>query len=235
MTSSEFLNYIKRLTITDFTNMFALEISNGMPIYCSNESPDDYFNFPTTSLVPEFNNCYATEGGAICLILDNDVYVTPHTKTVEAFLKSYGFSKKNFGSPICSGYYPLDQTDMFEWSRLKAFANKLKYAEFTETCIALSKGRYSIPDEILARCYEIPEEGLKLYDNINNSVRILNAALNHLCYYEDDIVKKIGTYNYDNGYVGFVARDGRTFYAYGYWILPILETAGFRKAQKTNY
>ena len=77
---------------------------------------------------------------------------------------------------------------------------------------------YIIPidEEVLRYCWPLPRKGVEVRDDHGNCRVIHPAGKSH-----------IGTYTAGNGRVVFVNTDGNTYVAREYWIIPILNRAGF--------
>lgn len=180
-----------------------------------------------SELYPKFNGCYATNNSTVCFVSDNEVYVTPFTRTVIRSLQSAGFTAKDFYVPFSNSDYP--KAEKAKWESLRNKAYQSHEDDFIEDCVTFCDEHQigTIRDEILRNCFEMPSTGVKV---------------KHL-YYEDcyypiitsscfdcTVSSKIGHFCTNNGKVVFVYRNGKTYVAKGYKIIDELRSAGYTES-----
>ena len=180
-----------------------------------------------SELVPKFNGCYATNNSTVCVVVDNEVFVTPKTRIAMNYLRSAGFHKKDFCVPFSNGDYP--KYEEFKWKSLREKARQSYAEDFVEDCVSYCDKYHigTISKETLRNCFEMPSMGVKVkhlyfedcYYPIINSNCLDCIAVN-----------RIGHFCTNNGKVVFVYRDGKTYVAKGYKILNELRAAGYTES-----
>lgn len=182
--------------------------------------------------IEECNECFSVNNDVIAYIFDNEMYVTPNTKRALEVLNSCHFLLKNFYVPFSNEDYPKKEKE--RWSELRKIQETLARADFVQECIRYcdSKGIKALDNEVLAKCFEIPECGFEYKDS-----HIEFLADKNFWFYPylsetssfDNAVKYLGKYCYRKDSVAFVYRDTRMFVAKGSRIVKILEANGYER------
>ena len=179
-----------------------------------------------SELVPQYNGFYSIRNKTVCFISNNEIYVTPYTRSVLKTLKVYGFTEANFIVPFENGDYP--KFERFKWKNLREKAALTYIKDFEEDCLAYSKAHNigKISSAFLKNSLEIPSTGIRV-----------SHSLYDLCYcpiiagYNFDFVaiNNIGKFCANNDKVIFVYRNGKTYVTKGYKIIPELLDAGYKE------
>lgn len=200
----------------------SVRVYTGMTVVFPQFQKEDTLNI--SGLVPKFNGCYAVNNSTVCYVADDEVYVTPYTRSNMATLREAYFMEKYFYVPFSNWDYP--KTEEVKWTMLRNKAQAAYAAEFVSDCIKWCDEHHigTLSDEILENCFEMPADGVKV---------------KHLyfeeCFYpivrgtclDCTVVDKLGKYCTNNGRVVFVYRDGKTYVTRGYGILQALRAAGY--------
>ena len=202
----------------------AVRIYSGMITVFPQFAQEEVLN--VSELVPKFNGCYATNNSTVCFVSDNEVFVTPYTRTAMRTLRSSGFCEKSFYVPFSNGDYP--KFEQFKWNTLRENASQSDNADFISDCEAYCDERHIgfISEETLANCFEMPEKGVrvkKLYFE-DTYYPIMNQS------FFDGSCNNLGHFCRNNGRVVFVYRNGKTYVAKGYKILNELGAAGYTES-----
>lgn len=180
-----------------------------------------------SELVPKFNGCYSTNNSTVCFVSENEVFVTPQTRSVMRTLRSAGFSKENFYVPFSNWDYP--KSERFKWRALCERATKSYGEDFAEDCANYCDEHHigTISDETLQNCFEMPSTGVGVkyhgYDDCYYPIIISNC-------FDFTAVHNIGHYCTNNGKVVFVYRNGKTYVTKGYKIVTELRSAGYTES-----
>lgn len=199
----------------------AVRIYNGMIAVFPQFSQEETLNI--SELTPKFNGCYATNNSTVCFISDNEVYVIPASRSTMRALHSADFDEEYFYVPFSNGDYP--KSEQFKWSNLLEKANKSYKEDFTADCEAYCDEHhiYAIGEEILANCFEIPENGVRVkHHSFENTYY---PIMNQSCL--DCRSGNLGHFCCNNGRVVFVYRNGKTYVAKGYRVIADLREAGY--------
>lgn len=180
-------------------------------------------NLNLSEIVPKFPNRYAMNNSTVAFVSDNQVYVTPCTRSVISTLESSGFRSEYFYVPFSNGDYP--KFEKAQWIALIEKARQTRQLEFAEECIAYCEKHHirALSSETLANCFEMPRNGVMvkhLYFE-DRYYPVLTSSLD---------TTKLGCYCTNNGRVVFVHQDGKTYVTKGYKILSELRDAGYREA-----
>lgn len=177
-----------------------------------------------SELVPKFDGCFAANNSTVAFISDNKFFVTPYTRKVMETLKAAGFAEKYFCVPFSNWDYPKYQQAKWEFLRMKA--NESYHQDFIKDCTDYcdKHGIGAIDEKILANCFRIPTQGL--WAKYPNFQKFITPTLSSYCF-DSYAAMVIGKYNCNNGKVVFIYRDGTTYVAKGYKIIPILQEAGY--------
>lgn len=200
----------------------SVRVYSGMITVFPQFSQERTFNF--SDLAPKFNGCYATNNSTVCFVSDNEVFVTPYTRSVIASLRSADFREDCFYVPFSNGDYP--KSEQVKWNSLREKARQSYVDDFVEDCIAYCDSHHigTIDDETLRNCFQMPSTGVKVkHLNFENCYY---PIINSNCL-DCIAVDRIGKYSTNNGRVLFVYRDGKTYVAKGYKILSELRAAGY--------
>ena len=73
-------------------------------------------NLDLSNLVLRFNGCYAANNSAICFVYDNEIFITPYTRSTLCLLLSAGFHRSYFYVPFSNGNYP--KFEQSKWNQL---------------------------------------------------------------------------------------------------------------------
>lgn len=173
----------------------------------------------------KFPGRYATNNSTICFIdREGQIYVTPYTRKAITTLKADGYHEATFYVPFSNWDYP--KCHQKKWEGIKAEAEATRRQEFAEDCTrwCVQHGLGSIDQTSLNRCFRMPEEGVavihpRFQDRYYPVISSLDAYA----------IELIGTYDTNNGKVVFIHCDGSTYVAKGYWIIPLLRSAGYRE------
>lgn len=180
----------------------------------------------STEYAPKFNHCYAMNNSTVAFV-DNELYVTPYTRTVMSTLRREAFLEKSFHVPFSNGDYPKNEKE--KWNELLTRARTEREEEFVEECATYCDEHHIgvLTEATLRKCLQIPKKGVKvkhLYYEDTYYPIIPNK------YLDTESSEKIGKYCTNNGRVVFVYRDGKTYVARGYKILNELRAAGFQES-----
>lgn len=202
----------------------AIRVYTGMITVFPQFSQEEALNI--SELVPKFNGCYATNNSTVCFISDNEIFVTPYTRSTMRTLHSAGFSEKCFYVPFSNGDYP--KSELFKWSNLREKARQSYKEDFIADCEAYCDQNhiYAISEETLANCFEMPENGVRVKHLYFED--IYYPLMNQSCL--DYRSYKLGHFCCNNGRVVFVYRNGKTYVAKGYKILDELRAAGYTES-----
>ena len=179
-----------------------------------------------SELAPKFNGCYATNNSTVCFVSDNEIFVTPYTRSVVCTLRSLGFSEKHFYVPFSNGDFP--KSAPFKWNALRERARQSYKADFVSDCEAYCDERHIgfISEKTLANCFEVPENGVRVKKLSFEG--IYYPVMNQSCL--DCRFEYLGHFCYNNGRVVFIYRNGKTYVAKGYGILNELRAAGYTES-----
>ncbi len=200
----------------------SIRVNSGMIVVYPQSHQEETLN--VSNLAPKFNGCYATNNSTVCFVSDNEVFVTPYTRSTLHLLVESGFKEKYFFVPFSDGDYP--KSEVYKWNSLRKRAC-LSYTKcFTEDCIAYcnAHGIGTLSDEILKNCFQMPATGVKIRQH--NYEGAYYPIINSNCL-DCIAVEKIGKYSTNNGRVVFVYRDGKTYVTKGYKIVSALREAGY--------
>lgn len=200
----------------------SIRVNSGMIVVHPQSSQEETLN--VSDLAPKFNGCYATNNSTVCFVSDNEVFVTPYTRSTIHLLVDAGFSKEYFFVPFSSGDYP--KSELFKWNSLCEKARLSYNEDFTEDCIAYCDvhGIGILSDEILKNSFQMPETGVRVKHHHYEGCYY--PIINSNCL-DCIAVEKIGKYSTNNGKVVFVYRDGKTYVTKGYKIVSALREAGY--------
>lgn len=197
----------------------------GMLVVFPQFSQEETLN--VSGLAPKFNRCFAMNNSTVCFVSDNEVFVTPYTRSVIRCLRSAGFREESFYVPFSNGDYP--KTEQVKWNSLREKARKSYADDFVEDCLAYCDAHHigAINDETLRNCFQMPATGVKVkhlyFENCYYPI------INSNCL-DCVAVDRIGKYCTNNGRVVFVYRDGKTYVTKGYKILAELRAAGYTES-----
>lgn len=179
-----------------------------------------------SELTPKFNGCYATNNSTVCFVSDNEVFVTPNTRSIISSLCSAGFRKEYFYVPFSNGDYP--KSEQFKWNALRENARQSYKADFFSDCEAYCDERHigAISEETLANCFEMPENGVRVKHFYFEDTYY--PIMNQYCL--DCRCDNLGHFCCNNGRVVFVYRNGKTYVTKGYKILNELRAAGYTES-----
>ena len=95
----------------------AVRVQSGMtivfPLWGCKETLD------VSELSKEFKGSYAINGGRICFISEEGIFVIPAFDSVKSALKEEGFTEKEFYVPLANGEsYPEEQKAGEKWKML---------------------------------------------------------------------------------------------------------------------
>lgn len=208
----------------DYLKEVAVRVHSGIIVVFPQFAQEETLDI--SELVPKFNGCYATNNSTVCFVYDNEVFVTPYTRSIMSSLRSAGFCKKYFYVPFSNGDYP--KSEQFKWNALREKARQSYKEDFVSDCETYCDERHigAIREETLANCFEMPESGVRVkhlyfedtyYPIMNqSSLDCRSVNLGHFCS--------------NNGRVVFVYRNGKTYVAKGYKILNELRAAGYTES-----
>ena len=180
-----------------------------------------------SELSPKFNGCYAMNNSTVCFVVsENEIFVTPYTRTAMSTLHSAGFCEKCFYVPFSNWDYP--KYEQAKWNALRENARQSYKADFVSDCEAYCDERHigAISDETLANCFEMPENGVRV-ERFFFEDRYF-PIMNQSCL--DCRCDNLGHFCFNNGRVVFVYRNGKTYVTKGYKILNELRAAGYTEA-----
>lgn len=207
----------------------AVRVYTGMIVAFPQFSQTETLNI--SELASKFNGCYATNNSTVCFVSDNEVFVTPYTRTTMRSLHSAGFCEKCFYVPFSNNDYPM--SEHFKWYSLREKARQSYAEDFVEDCVSYCDEHHigTISEETLQNCFEMPSTGVKVkhldfedcYYPILDS-KYFDSYLNCI------VADRIGHFCTNNGKVVFVYRNGKTYVAKGYKILNELRAAGYTES-----
>ena len=201
-----------------------VRVYSGMIAVFPQFSQEEVLN--VSELASKFNGCYAMNNSTVCFVSDNEVFVTPYTRTAMRTLLSAGFYEKYFYVPFSNGDYP--KSEQSKWNALRENAHQSYKADFVSDCEAYCDKHHiaSISEETLANCFEMPENGVRVKHLYFED--IYYPIMNQHCL--DCRCDNLGHFCYNNGRVVFVYRNGKTYVAKGYKILNELRAAGYSES-----
>lgn len=100
--------------------------------------------------------------------------------------------------------------------------------EFGQICelYAQRRGIRSLPEKLIRRCIEIPEEGFSVLYARGETKMYLPLVSPTI---DDSSVRKIGTYSVEAGICIFVYVDGRTYLTKNREVIQTLQDFGYKK------
>lgn len=210
------MDSLKEGAVRIYTGMIAV-----FPQFSQEEALD------ISELAPKFNGCYAMNNSTVCFVSNNEVFVTPYTRTTIRSLRSAGFCEKHFYVPFSNWDYP--KSEQFKWESLRVKARQSYEEDFVEDCVSYCDEHHigTISDETLRNCFEMPSTGVKvkrLYFE-----ECYYPIINSTCF-DCTAVDCIGRFCTNNGKVVFVYRNGKTYVTKGYKILNELRAAGYTES-----
>lgn len=171
---------------------------------------------------------YAINNSTIAYIYNGQFFITPYTRDSEKTLKDLGFTEESFYVPCSNGDIPKHQAD--KWNRLRATAQKLYDSTFAQECAEYCRQHHirEISDRALNNCLQVPNEGMRIRVRGIESTYfpILQSGILNESEY-----KKLGRYAISKNLVVFVYRNGKTYFAKGWWIITELNLAGFQSTK----
>lgn len=198
----------------------SMRIYPGMIAVWPRENKEEIINFD----VATFNGSYASNNGTLAFVYENILYVTPSTRKAYDVLAS--FKQSYFYVPFSNGDYPKNERT--KWMQLRTMQNDLYKEDFIQDCNKYCEEQNigSLDNGILARCFVIPETGVKVkHLYFEDTYYPMINSLSFDC----TAVDYIGRFCTNNGRVVFVYRDGSTRVTKGYWILDYLISAGYKE------
>lgn len=202
----------------------AVRVYSGMITVFPQLAKEEVLN--VSELTPKFNGCYATNNSTVCFVSDNEVFVTPNTRSIISSLCSAGFRKEYFYVPFSNGDYP--KSEQFKWNALRENTRQSYKADFVSDCEAYCDERHigAISEETLANCFEMPENGVRVKHFYFEDTYY--PIMNQYCL--DCRCDNLGHFCCNNGRVVFVYRNGKTYVTKGYKILNELRAAGYTES-----
>lgn len=170
-----------------------------------------------------FNN------GIAVYIYNNKIYSAFQSRKLMRLLNQNGFIQKTLYVPLSNGEEPSDFNKFSEWARLRYEHKILSRLEFEEECKEWCRKNnvQSLPSETLQKCFQIPENGLKVK---NSKYEITIYPELKSFGFDCAAVEKLGKYDANNGKTIFINTDGKTFVYRGYDIQGQLEKCGFSRS-----
>ena len=210
-------------TISRLKSEFSIQLEEGMLIFDQNSGAEKELQLD--NLISTFEYRYNYNSRYVCFVDDRNVYLSLCSTKVIDTLEDHKIKHENFMMPLSE-----NETLKYQQFRVSSMSERLAKAEkedFIKDCVDFSKknGIFSVNPKILAKCFEIPDEGM---DVIRNGA-IITYWPYISCRHSIDDIEFIGKYCAHNGKVIFVNRDGRTYIAKGYGIIYELEKSGFRQ------
>lgn len=201
----------------------SIRIENGMMAVFSG---GEKWPIRVQDTVSKFPGAYCTNNSTICYCYKNQMFVMPYIRRAFDVIRRE-LSQDHFYVPFSNGDYPDGMLSRWRALREKA---KVSYEEdFIEDCQTYSKkiGLKQLPEEVLAKCYKIPKEGVVV--KRFNYVEITSPAINSRSF-DCIAADRIGKFCTNNGRVVFVNNDGSTYVAKGYRVTEILKEHGFSES-----
>ena len=207
----------------------SIRIYDGMTVSGSAyNGKEEKVNFNCATFNREYNGekVYSSNNGTLAMIIDNNFYATPSTRSVLEFLEEEGFVEKFFYVPFSNGEYPV--RERWIWEKLKAIAEVSNYEDFLEDCAKYcdEHGVGELDKSILSNALEIPHKGIRIkHLGFEDKVYpVINSIL-----LDSYSAEKLGTYCCNNGRVVFITRDAKTYVTKGYKIIESLREAGYEE------
>lgn len=200
----------------------SIRVYTGMTVVFPQFQQEELLNI--SGLVPKFNGCYAVNNSTVCYATNDEVYVTPYTRTNLAILRGAGFMEKHFYVPFSNWDYPKNEE--VKWTMLRNNAQAAYVADFASDCLKWCDEHHigTLSDETLKNSFQMPTSGVKvkhLYFEECYYPIIQSTCLDCVA------VDQLGKFCTNNGRVVFVYRDGKTYVTKGYKILSELRAAGY--------
>ena len=176
--------------------------------------------------LPKFNGSFGANNSTVVFFWENEMYVMPYIR------KAFDVISKNLKRdyiyvPFSNGDYPEAYQE--KWKQLRLKAKKYAEEDFLEDCQEQAKkiGLRQLPEDVLTRCYKIPNEGIMV--RRFNYIEITSPAINSRNF-DCIAAERIGKFCTNNGRVVFVNSDGSTYVAKGYKVTEILKEYGFTES-----
>ena len=192
---------------------------------------DEYYPDPIdmSDVISKFPGCYATNNSTICFVYEGKAFVVPYTREVVDTLIQNGYQHRFFYVPFSSPGCRAPSVGKDRWLKMRQDARIIYELYYEEDCIEWCNehGIKEIAPDSMKRCLRIPKEGVLVhhpYFEKRESPILSETSFD--CMVPD----RLGSFCTNNGVVAFVYRDGHTYVTRGYWIVGLLEQAGFRRA-----
>lgn len=203
----------------------SVRVYTGMIVVFPQFSKEEALN--VSELAPKFNGCLSVNNSTVCYVHENEVYVTPYTRSAMRILREAAFAEKSFYVPFSNWDFP--KTEMVKWNSLREKARKSYEDDFVSDCIAFCDEHHigTINDETLHNCMQMPASGVPvkhLYFEDTYYPILRSSCLDCVA------VDKLGKFCSNNGRVVFVYRDGKTYVTKGYKIISELRAAGYTES-----
>ena len=205
----------------------SIHISNGIVIACWPQNDNKEGTVDMTDIRSKFNGCYATNNSTICYVHENEVFVTPYTRTAIATLRKAGLTHENFYVPFSNWDYP--KYDKAKWSSLLKKAAEQYDRDYENDCATWCDEHKigQLSEEIMKRCFRIPRTGVPVKHPYFEDT-VYPACNENMM--DCTVINKLGHYCKNNGKVVFVYRDGHTYVTKGYKITGALQRAGYSES-----
>lgn len=180
-------------------------------------------------MLSKFNGrVYAANNSTIAFILDQEFFVTPYTRATMRILRDAGYTEASFYVPFSNWDYPKYAAE--RWLELRRWAQQTYLEDYNRDANEWSDkhGFNAISDEAIAKTICVPTTGLPFHSPRGYDDKYYGACQGY--FLDCSAVMVIGTFRRNNGVVAFVYRDGMTYLARGYKIIPDLTAAGYKES-----
>lgn len=213
----------------DFEQLKAVAIKLYAPIKAFNPEYNIYTTVSPIEVTYKNQYSFNYNNGVTVFLDDSHMYVIPSSPIVFNIIDWFKPNCALF-VPFSNGEYPVNEKAKWEEARkLLREQEKIELAiDIAEYCDIHNIGE--IPDELLSKCFEIPENGLKVIDpyNFEYPEYYIFPTIN-TTFLDRGTAEKLGKYTINNGTLAFVYRDGRTFVTRNQDVFETLCSAGYKE------
>ena len=197
-------------------------VTNGMKVFYPNKT----FGTLKFDNPEKFEWQWSCNNNTVAFVHKGMTFVTPFTHKIMSLLYYEGFTKGHFYVPFSDGGIP--STACVKWNQLRISAEASYVKDFHDDCVVFSEkhGIKEISADILGKCFEMPEKGMVVIDNLGKEYTIYPLITK----FDSTTRENIGTYDCNNGVIAFISNTGKSYISqYTPEVISELHNKGYKR------